>query len=81
MPKDVVLSENLTGGDANLLEKEPYADKPASKINYKDIFGQSSSAAQPEKEKEKEKPKAEPAKKRKAEARDQYLKPFSCNWP
>ena len=63
-PKDVVLSEQLTGGDELILEKEPFADKPASKINYKELFGQNVK----EKEKEKEEKKVETPKKRKADS-------------
>ena len=66
-PKDVILSEKLTGGDEQILEKEPYADKPAEKVNYKELFGQNSTSQQ---EKEKKKVEASPksaGKKRKAE--------------
>ena len=57
----------MTDGDQKILDKEPYADKPSQKINYKELFGQS--AQQKEKEKE-EKNKVETpksGKKRKAE--------------
>ena len=59
----------MTGGDEQILEKEPYVEKPAEKINYKELFGQSAAAKQ-EKEKAKkvETPKQPAAaKKRKAE--------------
>ena len=56
----------MTGGDEKILEKEPYVDKPAEKINYKELFGQS--AAQQDKEKKKAETPKSGAKKRKAES-------------
>ena len=38
-PKDVVKSEELTGGDTKILEKEPFVEKVEQKIDYKEIFG------------------------------------------
>lgn len=38
-PKDVIRSEKLTGGDLQILEKDPYVEKPVEKINYKELFG------------------------------------------
>ena len=38
-PKDIVKSETLTGGDINILEKDPYVERNEPKISYKDIFG------------------------------------------
>ena len=47
------------------MEKEPFADKPAAKINYKELFGHSS--VQSQKEPEKEEKKVDSGKKRKAD--------------
>ena len=38
-PKDVIKSEELTGGDTKILEKEPFVEKVEQKIDYKEIFG------------------------------------------
>jgi hypothetical protein len=38
-PENVIASEKLSGGDARILEKEPFAEKPSKKIDYKAIFG------------------------------------------
>ena len=38
-PKDIVKSEQLTGGDLDILEKDPYVERKEPKIDYKDIFG------------------------------------------
>ena len=38
-PQDVIRSEKLTGGDEKILEKDPYVERPAEKVNYKEIFG------------------------------------------
>lgn len=37
-PKDIVLCEELTNGDPNILEKEPFVEKN-DRPNYKDLFG------------------------------------------
>ena len=56
-PQDVIRSEKLTGGDMQILEKDPYVDRPVEKINYKEIFGDP---------KEKEKLAAKAAKRKNA---------------
>ena len=38
-PKDVIKSEELTGGDPKILEKDPYVERVEQKIDYKEIFG------------------------------------------
>jgi len=38
-PKDVIKSEELTGGDPRILEKDPFVEKVEQKIDYKEIFG------------------------------------------
>ena len=38
-PNDIIKSEKLTGGDINILEKDPFVEKKEPKISYKDIFG------------------------------------------
>jgi len=43
-PKDVVKSEELTGGDPKILEKDPYVERTEQKINYSEIFGPSDDA-------------------------------------
>ena len=38
-PKDIVLCEELTGGDTKILEKEPFAEPTkADRPNYKELF-------------------------------------------
>jgi hypothetical protein len=62
------LSEKLTGGDEQILEKVPYADKPTEKVNYKELFGQNSATQQEREKKKAESPlKSGGGKKRKAE--------------
>ncbi len=36
-PKDVVLCEKLTGGDINILTREPFIEK-TEKVNYSQLF-------------------------------------------
>jgi len=65
-PKDIVLCEELTGGDPNLLEKEPFVEKN-ERVNYKELFGS------PEEKKSPAKAAASPGgkgRKRLAAARD-----------
>ena len=38
-PKDIVLCEELTHGDVNLLEKAPYAEEKREKVDYSAHFG------------------------------------------
>ena len=38
-PKDIVQCEERTGGDPKLLEKPPYLEEKAERVNYKELFG------------------------------------------
>jgi len=38
-PKDIVQCEEMTGGDPKLLEKPPYLEEKAERVNYKELFG------------------------------------------
>lgn len=60
-PKDIVLCEEITNGDPQILEKEPYAEKK-EKVDYSQIFG-----TPEEKAKKKAKGGASGGRKRKAE--------------
>jgi hypothetical protein len=37
-PKDVVLCEQLTGGNTNILEEPPFAERKEPKVDYSKIF-------------------------------------------
>ena len=38
-PKDVIKSEELTGGDPKILEKDPYVERNEPRVRYDEIFG------------------------------------------
>jgi len=62
-PKDVIHCEKVTGGDVDLLEKQPFAE--VEKIDYSKIFGDGTPSKK--KSKAKEVTPAKKAKKRKSE--------------
>lgn len=38
-PKDIVLCEEMTGGDTKILQKEPFVERKEQRTDYNQIFG------------------------------------------
>ena len=46
-PKDVIHCESLTGGNVNILDEEPFAEKKETKVDYSKIFGEEKEKVEP----------------------------------